>query len=390
MPVYKSDQPTKDGRKYYFKVRYKNNKTGRLIQYKSKKYSTKRDAEKAEAVFLINSGEFNGGNLTFNDIAIEFLEYQKDRMRQHPYETLSRIVSYVTKDLGNIRIDALTSAQYQRFYNHIKDLSFSKKYSNQILGSAKRLVNFCSKRYGISTTVPFVFDNYKDVNKSDKNVDFYTISEFNMFISVVDDIRFKLLFMTMFYCGLRPGEANALTWNEINFSDRSITINKSVDTRSSDYIIGPPKTAAGYRTIPISNFLKSQLEDLHTFWSNADGYNDNWFVFGGWKPFPNNTMQVKKNKYIEKYNSLAKNKYINEHQSDDPKAYLFKEPLKRIRLHDLRHSCASMLINELKVPITSVSKYLGHESPDITLKVYSHFYKEKLTDIAKGIDNMHK
>lgn len=385
MPVYKSDQPTKDGRKFYFKVRY-NDLNGKIIQYKSKKYSTKREAEKAEASFLVNIGEFRGGKKTFADVASELLEYQKDRVRPQSYDKLVTMVEFVVNDLGKIKIDQITSSQYKKFYNHVKDTGFSAKHSNQILATAKRLVNFSNKRFGVTSTVPFMFDNIKDVNKSEKNVDFYTPEEFEMLLSVVDDIRYTAFFTVMFYCGFRPGENNALTWKDIDFEKGTISINKTINTRATEYTIGPPKTAAGYRTIPVSKKVLDVLSELHTFWKNADSYDDSWWVYGGYKPFPNNSMQKRKNGYIDKYNALQFEIYKQQHQEDDPEGKKFVKPLKQIRLHDLRHSCASFLINELHIPITSVSKYLGHESPDITLKVYSHFYQEKLNDIADGID----
>ena len=70
------------------------------------------------------------------------------------------------------------------------------------------------------------------------------------------------------------------------------------------------------------------------------------------------------------------------------KKYTKISGLKEIRIHDFRHSCASLLINTLRVPITSVCKYLGHENPQITLTTYSHFYQENLEQIASGLDKI--
>lgn len=61
--------------------------------------------------------------------------------------------------------------------------------------------------------------------------------------------------------------------------------------------------------------------------------------------------------------------------------------LRKIRIHDFRHSCASLLINK-GASIQLVSKYLGHASIDITLKTYTHLYKSELDNIKVVLDNI--
>lgn len=64
-----------------------------------------------------------------------------------------------------------------------------------------------------------------------------------------------------------------------------------------------------------------------------------------------------------------------------------KQGIKQIRIHDFRHSCASLLINN-GANITIVAKYLGHTKIDETLNTYSHMYKNKLNDIVNTINNL--
>ena len=67
--------------------------------------------------------------------------------------------------------------------------------------------------------------------------------------------------------------------------------------------------------------------------------------------------------------------------------YAKKANLKHIRIHDFRHSCASLLINQ-NMPITLVSKYLGHSKVSITLDTYSHMYKSDLNTLTNYIDSL--
>ena len=64
-----------------------------------------------------------------------------------------------------------------------------------------------------------------------------------------------------------------------------------------------------------------------------------------------------------------------------------KANLKQIRIHDFRHSCASLLINN-DANITTVAKYLGHTKINETLNTYSHMFKNKLNDIVNTINKL--
>ena len=121
---------------------------------------------------------------------------------------------------------------------------------------------------------------------------------------------------------------------------------------------------SSYRTIPIPNFLLNYLKDLYDDCSSYYNFNDNWYVFGDIKPITQERMRVRKN-------LLAS-----------------KSGVKPIRLHDFRHSCASLLINN-GANIMIVAKYLGHTKIDETLNTYSHLFKNKMEDIVKIMNTLY-
>lgn len=367
MPIYKSNAPTKDGRIYYFTVSYTDN-TGKHTQYKSKKYLTKKECQKAEAQFLANIGEYKGGNsTTFKDVGLEMLAAEQLQLKPKSYRSLETKVNHVINLIGNLKIDKLTTQQYQKFITDVRALGFSVEYLNDILATAKRIVSYSAKMHNVNSAVPYQFSNIKDVNKKPKEFNIYTLEQYKTFSSVITDPVFKTLFDVLFYCGLRKGEACALTWADFKPSTRQLSINKSVNTSDKIKVATTPKTLSSNRVLPISQDLSTHLCELKEYYSKADGFNDSWFIFGGYTAIPNNTLQKRKKHYYE----LAK--------AIDPS-------LQEIRIHDFRHSCASFLINDIKAPITSVSRYLGHENPQITLSVYSHFYEKDLSSIADEIE----
>lgn len=355
MPVYED----KNKKKYFYKVNYTDNQ-GNYKQYHSKYFDTKKSAKLAEAEFLANIGEAKGVSKTFDEIAAEFLSVKKKRLKPNGYLNLQYKVNHVLEHLSSVRIDKMTVSQYKKFYYAIENENYSVAYKNMFLSTCKRLIDYANKMYGISSTVPDQFDNFRDANKKAKTFNIYTKEEFEQYISVVYDIQYKTFFTCLFTTGMRKGEACALTWNDILFDEKKIVINKTFDVSSRK--LGSPKTISSNRVIPITERLITLLRSLHKAWSRSDNFSEDWYVFGGYKPFGSSI--------------------------DDKNAqYSAEAHLKKIRIHDFRHSFASYVINDVKtIPITSLSKYLGHANPQVTLSTYSHYYEKDLSDIPNSFE----
>ena len=190
--------------------------------------------------------------------------------------------------------------------------------------------------------------------KSDTSSTRYSMQENNLL--------WKTFFEMLYYSGTRVGEAKALTWNDTDFTN--IRINKSVFSKlkRKKYIITNPKTNSSVRTIPIPKVLTNDLKLLFEESKKIYEFNNSMFIFGGSFPLADTTIQKRKNELCKKAN------------------------VKQIRIHDFRHSTASLLINS-GANITLVAKYLGHSNIATTLNTYSHFYKSELNDIVNIINN---
>ena len=202
----------------------------------------------------------------------------------------------------------------------------------------------------------------------EKKISFYTPEEFQKFLSIEKDVKFICAFQTLFYCGLRNGELRGLTWNDINFRKSCLSVNKNI-TKTPDsitgkpYTVSSPKTMSSYRTIPIHNFLLEHYKNLYDNCSSYYNFNDNWYVFGNINPLPETTLRDRKTKNA------------------------FKGGLKVIRIHDFRHSCASLLINN-SANVTLVAKYLGHTKIKETLNTYSHIFSAAIDSVVSVIDGL--
>ena len=210
--------------------------------------------------------------------------------------------------------------------------------------------------------------NFTDPNEMPKEMLFFTYDEFKKFISVENDILYKTMFETLYYCGLRRGELRGLTWKDIDFDNQYLSVNKNVVATRGDegksYMVTTPKTKSSIRNIPIPKVLLDDLKLLYEVSKRHYGFNDNWYLFGDTEPITNGKLRCRKNKNCK----LAE--------------------VKQIRIHDFRHSCASLLINS-SATINVVAKYLGHTKIDETLNTYSHMYKSKLNDIVVTINQLY-
>ena len=366
MPVYKNtNKSTKDGKCYYFTISYKDNE-GNYKKYNSKMFATKKEAQQEERNYLTKYGKKEISHITFNDIIEEYLKSKKD-LRPQSYKRLQTTLVHIGDSLGKIAIEKMTKVNYESFRDSLDKKGFTPQYKNKICSLCKTLIKYAFKMYGIRNDIPDKFEPYR-LNENKKEMDFYTYDEFQQFISVVDkveDNEYYCLFNLLFWCGLRIGEANALTFEDIDFDKCRLNINKSVSTKIRDekgnYLIGLPKTQTSIRNIPVPKHIIDMLQDRYKRYKNKK-----YFVFGLEKPLAESTIRKKKSLYAK------------------------LSGVKEIRLHDFRHSCASLYLNVLTSDVLFVKSLLGHSSLEETLDTYSHFYHQREDDVMIKANEMYK
>lgn len=355
----------KSGIKYCFTLRY-TDIFGTTKQYTSKGYDTKKEAELEEAKFRLSAeqNKITSSNITFSQVELEYLEYIKKDIKVQSLRKLENQMK-ILEPLNNIKVNDFNVQLWKQFQLYLDKKEYSVEYKNKIIGVLKRLIRYSSKYYNTSDNMLNFIENYKRVNEMKREMQFFTYDEFQKFISKVEELDYRTFFEVLYYLGLRQGEATALTWNDILFTKKEVSINKTLTTKLKGqlYTISSPKTANSNRTLPIPLKLIKPLEELKERAKKKKYFSEDWFIFGDELPFRETTIQIRKNKYCK----LAK--------------------VKQIRIHDFRHSCASFLINN-GANIVLVSKYLGHSKISITLDTYTHLYKNELLEVSKMIDTL--
>lgn len=355
----------KSGIKYSYTLRYKDI-YGNTKQYTSKGYDTKKEAELEEAKFRIKIQEkkvsFN--NITFDDVFKEYIEYKSKSVKVQTLNKIKDLYKHF-EPIKNIKVNDLELNTYNKFTLYIEQKGNTVNWNNKVLNLLRSLINYSHKYYNTSDTILAFIENYKEVNPFKKEMQFFTYEEFQKFISVIEEFEYKTFFEVLYYLGLRQGEACSLTWSDIDFNKKEVSINKTITTklRGQLYTISSPKTKKSNRILPIPKKLLESLKIMKLNAKKKKYFKESWFVFGDELPFRETTIQVRKNKYCK----LA--------------------GVKQIRIHDFRHSCASFLIQN-GASIVLVSKYLGHSKISITLDTYTHLYENELKKVSNLIDTL--
>ena len=347
----------------------KDKKTGKwLIQYrytdwqgkrrKSTKrgFATKREAEEWLRNFLITQkADFD---MKFEDFWKMYCADMETRLREHTMRTKKYIVELkILPYFGDKRVNDITAADIRQWQNELIKMGYSPTYLKTINNQLSAIFNYAVRYYDLKSN-PCVKAGSMGKSKAEE-MDFWTGEEFRKFIDSVMNKRLSYMaFMTLYWTGMRMGELLALNPKDIDLEKRTISITKSYQRLGKKDVITPPKTPKSKRVITIPEFLAADIKD----------YMDSLY-----------DLQ-------EDDRLFPITKYYLEHEMQRG---IKESGVKRIRVHDLRHSHASMLI-ELGFSPLEIANRLGHEKVETTLNTYAHLYPNKQIKLAERLDSEYR
>ena len=347
----------------------KDKKTGKwLIQYrytdwqgkrrKSTKrgFATKREAEEWLRNFLITQkADFD---MKFEDFWKMYCADMETRLREHTMRTKKYIVELkILPYFGNKRVNDITAADIRQWQNELIKMGYSPTYLKTINNQLSAIFNYAVRYYDLKSN-PCAKAGSMGKSKAEE-MDFWTGEEFRKFIDSVMNKRLSYMaFMTLYWTGMRMGELLALNPKDVDLEKRTISITKSYQRLGKKDVITPPKTPKSKRVITIPEFLAADIKD----------YMDSLY-------------ELQENDRL-----FPITKYYLEHEMQRG---IKESGVKRIRVHDLRHSHASMLI-ELGFSPLEIANRLGHEKVETTLNTYAHLYPNKQTKLAERLDSEYR
>lgn len=330
-------------------VRFRYVEFGRLKQTRLRGFNTKKEAEKAYYDFIAihNQGTKRSENseMTLNQLFQNYLEYVKTRLKIGSiYDISHAFQKHLLPVFGNMKVFQITKRDIFDWQTKLNKTKYSYKFKCKLRGYMSAIFKYAVYYFDLQINPVTQVEPFKRLEPK-KEMQIWDVEEFNQFIQQVDDEIFKTFFLFLYLTGCRKGEAFALTWDKLDFTKKTVKINRNL-TRKVDgapYVITTTKTSNS-RTILLPQVLINALLEIK---SNQENYSDNNFVFGGTKPLADRTTSRKFEEAIKKAN------------------------VKNIHLHCLRHSHASFLISQGE-SIVMVSKRLGHATVQQTLNTYSH------------------
>ena len=347
----------------------KDKKTGKwLIQYrytdwqgkrrKSTKrgFATKREAEEWLRNFLITQkADFD---MKFEDFWKMYCADMETRLREHTMRTKKYIVELkILPYFGDKRVNDITAADIRQWQNELIKMGYSPTYLKTINNQLSAIFNYAVRYYDLKSN-PCAKAGSMGKSKAEE-MDFWTGEEFRKFIDSVMNKRLSYMaFMTLYWTGMRLGELLALNPKDVDLKKRTISITKSYQRLGKKDVITPPKTPKSKRVITIPEFLATDIKD----------YMDSLY-----------DLQ-------EDDRLFPITKYYLEHEMQRG---IKESGVKRIRVHDLRHSHASMLI-ELGFSPLEIANRLGHEKVETTLNTYAHLYPNKQTKLAERLGSEYR
>lgn len=368
---------------YYAVISYKNE----LGQYKQKWITTglkERGNKKAAQKILEEEIEkFQGPTITDNPMPqnennIIFIDYVENYIKEKEKELAPEVfvaynscVKIIKQYFGNkLKLKDVTYHHLLDFYDYLKNERGNKnrtvKHYAVILSPALRQ----AYRDDLIAKNPYEF--MPTIKKEKTKMAYYNKDELEKLFEVADKTPLALIVRVAAYYGFRRSELIGLKWDAIGLDNKMITIkHKVINVNGEFYLSDTLKTQASNRTLPllpeIEKLLlerKEQIEKNKKLYGKSYNYKYEEYVF------------------VDDIGDL-----INpDHVSNRFRNLLKKNKLKHIRFHDLRHSCASLLVAN-KVPMKNIQEWLGHSNFNTTADVYSHLDYSTKIESASAISN---
>lgn len=355
MPYYQDKKTKKWSCRFYY-----TDYTGTRRQKNKGGFDRLCDAKQWERDFLARVA--GSPDIPFKELADLYLKDKKSTAKISSYESMeNRIRNWLLPAFGDRPVNEITPAELRSWQISMKEATgsqgkpLSPSYMNNIVNQLSVIFNYGVKYYGLTSNPMKVAGNI--VGKKSKSMNFWTKQQFDAFISTFSKTDpFYTFFMIFYYTGLRKGELQALTPADIDLVEGFIDVNKTLRVVDGKKHIMPPKTPKSKRRVLIPGFLRDVIRDYESRFYDLQP-DDMIFCYGRSAFAPQ----------LDKHAAAA--------------------GIPRIRVHDLRHSHASLLV-ELGFSAILISERLGHENVSTTLDIYSHLFPSKQAEVADRLQKI--
>ncbi len=294
----------------------------------------------------------------FSDVAAEWLEYKKPKIRETTWEVYEGHVRNHFKDLNGLKVTCITTATMEKFITKRQNEDMHINTIRKVLVSLNQILSYAVRHKYVLFNPLRDAERPRDPGEKKKEIIVLAPDQIQSLLKTVTNQKYRSLFLLAIMSGAREGELLGLQWGDIDWTNSQMHIQRSY-TKGRFF---PTKTRTSNRRVDLGPTVINALK----LWRLACLANKHDLIF------PNEAGEP-----INYSNMMTRHFFPT----------LKAAGLPKIRFHDLRHTNASIRL-EMGENIKYIQKQLGHSSPTVTLNVYAHLMKSSNPDAASRLENV--
>lgn len=345
MPAYKDKQ-----RGTWYAQFYYTDWTGQTKQKRKRGFKREKDAKEFERNFMEQQNK--SCDILFSNLIENYLEDMGNRLKPTTMENKKYVINdKLLPYFGKLKINEIDTIRVRYWQNELISKGYSQTYLKTMNNQLSAIFNYAVSHYHLPSNPCRAAGSIGRSNAEEMKI--WTQEQYEQFSAKENKSAGKLAFDILFYTGMRSGELLALTPKDI-LPDMRININKNFAVVEGKYLLLTPKTTKAKRKLDIPEFLYNDIKA---------------YINKLYKPDPEERIFYFTHDYLR-----AEMKRVSALAGLDP-----------IRVHDVRHSHASMLIN-MGFDILEIAERLGHESTKTTWDTYAHLYPDTGKKLATKLN----
>ena len=351
MPAYKDEKTGKWFAKFYY-----TNWQGIKKQKWKRGFATKKEALGFERDFLEKQSA--NPDMTFQNLYEIYMEDMAARLKQSTLLTKKAVLqTHILPFFGSKPINEIKASDVRRWQAKLMSSpnNYSQTYLKKINTELNSIINYAKRFYDLNTNP---CGKAGTIGKAKaEEMHYWTYDEYIAFREGVKDKSLSYIcFEVLYWTGMREGELLALSPADIDLDNKTISINRTYQRIEGKDVFTSPKTRKSKRKIPIPDFLCQELSDY---------IQSRYMLDADERLFP------------------VTKSYLSHEMIRGCK----KTGVKKIRIHDIRHSHASLLINQ-GCDALMLADRLGHEKVSTTLNTYSHLFPHKQQEPVHSLESL--
>lgn len=332
--------------------------TGKKRHVCKRGFKTQREAKEYERSFLDQQSA--NSDILFSNLVENYMNDMGHRLKPTTMSSKEHIIrTKLLPYFGNTKVCDIDTISVRKWQNELlayrdeNGCPYAQTYLKSIHNQLSTILNYAVRHYRLRVNPCHLAGSIG--KKRAAEMKFWTREQYEQFAGTIKKSALKLGFDILFFSGIREGELLALTPADI-LPDRKLNICKNYAKVKGQELFMIPKTDKSNRVVSIPEFLYNEIQE-----------------------YISRLYGIDKGDRIFYYTKSALIREI--------KVGALAAGLEPIRVHDLRHSHASMLIN-MKIDIMEISERLGHESVKTTWDTYAHLYPDTDIELAERLNEL--